>query len=109
MKRVLFLFKLFKTPEVTLASTPPPVKYLTVNVVLDGAIPYVPVNKKLVGEYAVVNLSLSNGKPIPILSGLGVISSVIVSGFPAPNCSYKFDKEVKRDVKRLATFLSLSK
>jgi hypothetical protein len=34
----------------TFELTPPPVKYLTVNVVEDGAIPYVFVNIKLEGE-----------------------------------------------------------
>ena len=42
------------------APTPPPVKYLIVKVVLDGAIPYVLVKIKLDGEYAVVNFDFSN-------------------------------------------------
>jgi hypothetical protein len=33
------VFKLVKSPEATLAPTPPPTKYLTVKVVLEGAIP----------------------------------------------------------------------
>jgi hypothetical protein len=37
------------------ASTPPPTRYLT-GKSLEGAIPYVLVNIKLVGAYAVVNL-----------------------------------------------------
>jgi hypothetical protein len=65
--------------------TPPPVKYLTVNVVLEGAIPYVPVYKKFTGEYAAVNLSFLKGKPNPTLLIFGVISSSISFGEPAPN------------------------
>ena len=69
----------------TLDTAPPPVKYLTTNVVLEGAIPYVLVNKKFSGEYAVVNLSCSKGKPIPTLLGLGIILSSVSFAVPAPN------------------------
>ena len=44
----------------------------------------------MVGEYAVVNLSSSNGKPKPTLSGLGITSSSTFKGWPAPNCICKF-------------------
>ena len=68
-----------------LVPTPPPVRYLTVKIVFEGAIPYVPVYKKFTGEYAAVNLSLVNGNPIPTLLGLGLISSSVSYGEPAPN------------------------
>jgi hypothetical protein len=84
--------------------TPPPVKYLIVNVVLAGEIPYVPVCKKFTGEYATVSLSFLKGNPIPTLFGFGVISSVTSLGEPAPNCICKFDKDVKRVANLLATF-----
>ncbi len=87
--------------------TPPPVRYLTVNVVLAGEIPYVPVYKKLSGENAVVNLSFLNGNPIPTLLGFGVISSVVSLGEPAPNWICKFDKDVNLVANLLATFQTL--
>ena len=43
-------FIIFKVFAFMLEETPPPDRYLTVKVVLDGAIPYVFVNTKLVGE-----------------------------------------------------------
>ena len=55
--------------------TPPPVKYLVVNVVLLGEIPYVSVYKKLAGAKAVVNNERLYGNPKPTLSVLGIISS----------------------------------
>ncbi len=103
------VFKLTNVLAGIFDETPPPVKYLTVNVVLEGEIPYVFVNKKLTGEYAVVNLSFSNGNPIPTLFGFGVISSVTVVGVPAPNCNWRLFKDVNLVAKRLATFLSLNK
>jgi hypothetical protein len=36
---VLVVFRLIKSPTGTFDSTPPPVKYLTVKVVFEGAIP----------------------------------------------------------------------
>ena len=39
LKLVLLLFKAVNVPELTLELTPPPVKYLTVKVVFEGAIP----------------------------------------------------------------------
>ena len=44
-----------KVPDSTFELTPPPVKYLTVIVVFEGAIPYVFVNTKFNGENAVVS------------------------------------------------------
>ena len=85
-KVILLLFKVLKSPAETLAEAPPPVKYLTVKVPV-GAIPYVLVKIKFYGEYAVVNLVFSNGKPNPILSGLGVTSSSVSVDLPAPNCN----------------------
>ena len=67
--------------------TPPPTKYLKVNVVLVGVVPYVSVKIKLVGLYAVVNLSCPNGNPKPTLNGFGITFSVTVAGDAAPNCS----------------------
>ena len=43
------------------------------------------VNKKFVGEKAVVNLSFSKGNPMPTLLGSGVITSSISFELPAPN------------------------
>ena len=43
------------------------------------------VNIKFNGEYAVVNLSFENGKPVPTLSGLGTIFSSLSLTVPAPN------------------------
>ena len=100
---------MFKVLAETLAVTPPPVKYLNVKVVFEGAIPYVFVYKKFEGEYAVVNLSCSNGKPIPTLLGFGVISSVVSVGEPAPNWICKFVKDVKRVANLLATFFNFNK
>ena len=73
-------------PAFIFAPVPPPVKYLTVKVVFEGAIPYEFVKIKLVGEKAVVNLSCSNGNPIPTLSELGITNSSTWFGCPAPNC-----------------------
>jgi len=72
----------------TFDTTPPPVKYLTVKVVLDGEIPYDLVNIKFEGEKAVVNLVFSKGKPNPTLSGLGIMFSSVMVGSPTPNCNY---------------------
>ena len=85
-KNCIFPFKVVNVLAKTLAVAPPPVKYLKVKVVFEGAIPYVFVYKKLEGEYAVVNLSCSNGNPIPTLSGLGTIFSSESAVVPAPNC-----------------------
>ena len=74
-----------KVPASTLDETPPPVKYLTVSVVFEGAIPYEFVNTKFNGEYAVVNFVFSNGKPEPTLSGLGMISSSLSPKLPDQN------------------------
>ena len=40
VKVILALLKLVNVPDVTFALNPPPVKYLIVNVVFEGAIPY---------------------------------------------------------------------
>ena len=56
LKKVLLLLIVLTVLASTLAEVPPPVKYLTVKVVLLGAVPYVFVKTKLVGENAVVNL-----------------------------------------------------
>jgi hypothetical protein len=48
------------------------------------------VNIKLVGAYAVVNLLWLSGRPIPTLSGLGIISSVVSDGLPEPNWICRF-------------------
>ena len=85
LKRVLVVDKLVIVFESTLDDTPPPVKYLTVNVVFDGEIPYVPEYRKFTGEYAVVSLVCLNGKPRPTLFAFGVISSSISFALPAPN------------------------
>ena len=47
---VVVAFNVVRSLDGTFAVTPPPVKYLKVNVVLDGAIPYVRVKVKLLGE-----------------------------------------------------------
>ena len=67
------------------------------------------VNKKFVGEYAVVSLFCSNGKPIPTLFGLGVIDSSVSFGLPAPNWIYKLFSDVNLVAKRLCTFLSFKR
>jgi hypothetical protein len=57
----------------------------------------------------VVNLSCSNGNPIPTLSAFGVISSVTFAGLPDPNWSWRFERDIKRVAKRRATFFKRSK
>ena len=52
--------------------------------------------KKFVGEYAAVNLSCSNGNPIPTLSAFGIISSVTSLGLPEPNWMVRVEREIKR-------------
>ena len=49
-KNFVVAFNVVKELAVALAVTPPPVKYLNVKIVFEGAIPYVFVNKKFVGE-----------------------------------------------------------
>ena len=68
-----------------LAVAPPPVKYLTVKVVFDGAIQSVLVNIKLVGLKAVLSFDSPKGKPKPTLSGLGTIVASFTPVVPAPN------------------------
>ena len=69
----------------TLAVTPPPVKYLIINVVLFGAIPYDLLYKKLEGSNAlsivVFPLSLLRFK----LAGSGKITESSLLFVPAPN------------------------
>ena len=68
-----------------------------------------PVNRKLVGEYAVVNLSTSNGKPIPTLFGLGVICSSLSFGLPAPNCICRLVADVNLVANLLCIFSNCNK
>ena len=67
------------------------------------------VNKKFVGEYAVVSLVISWGNPMPTLVGLGVICSSVSLGLPDPNWICKFVSVVRRVVKRLCIFFNWSK
>jgi hypothetical protein len=49
-KKLIFPVITVKSFEGTFAATPPPVRYLTLIVVFEGAIPYVFVKIKFVGE-----------------------------------------------------------
>ena len=91
------------------AVAPPPVKYLTVRVVLDGAIPYVLVKIKLEGEYAVLSFCLSNGNPKPTLSGLGTTVSSVSLEVPAPNCNCKDPESINLVANLLCTFFNFNK
>ena len=51
----------------TLACTPPPLRYDIVNVIFDGATPYVLLNRKLDGSYDVSILDRPSAFPIPTL------------------------------------------
>ena len=70
----------------TLAVIPPPVRYVIVRVVLEGANPYDCVCKKLVGSYAYVNRSTGDTIPSPTLVGSGVSMLSSCPVIPAPNC-----------------------
>ena len=65
----------------------PPTVYLTVNVSLLGANPYVLVAKKFVGSTADVVVLLKYSKPAPTFLGFGMISSSASDDIPAPNCN----------------------
>ena len=93
----------------TLEATPPPVRYLTVKVVLAGAIPYVSVCRKFEGSKAVVNFICSNGSPNPTLSLFGSISSSTSAVVPEPNCICRLLSDLNRVVNLLETFSNLSR
>ena len=59
--------------------------YVTVNVVFAGACPYALVYKKLEGSISTSIGFLNAANPFPTLSGLGIISSSLLSDIPAPN------------------------
>ena len=70
-----------------LAATPPPVRYLIVNVVLLGAKPYVLVNKKFDGSNALSIWSTACWSPYLLtISGEGKKSSSLSPTTPDPNC-----------------------
>ena len=71
----------------TLSTTPFPIVYVIVNVVLDGACPYVLVYKKFDGSISTSTLRRNPANPFPTLSGFGTISSSLLSEMPAPNCN----------------------
>ena len=90
----------------TFSSTPPPVVYLTVNVSLFGASPYVLVDKKFVGSILDVVVLLKYSKPEPTFFGLGIISSSASLLIPDPNCSSVRKSALTLVVNRLGVFLN---
>ena len=93
----------------TFELTPPPVKYLTVSVVLEGAIPYVLVNIKFDGEKAVVNLLCPDGNPNPTLNGFGTIVSSVSVDIPEPNWIYNVFSSKKRVANLRCTCFNFNK
>ena len=77
---------MFKTLASTLASIPPPLRYLIVKVVLAGALPYAPEYKKLEGSYASKLLFVPpTGTGEPTFVGLGKKDESLDVAVPAPN------------------------
>jgi len=78
---------LVNSPAATLSVIPFPTVYVTVNVVFAGACPYVLVYKKFDGSISTSIPRRNPANPFPTLSGLGTISSSLLSDIPAPNCN----------------------
>ena len=75
------------SPAGTLSVMPLPIVYVTVNVVFEGAWPYVLVYKKLDGSISISTPFLIVDNPLPTFVGFGIISSSLLSEIPAPNCN----------------------
>ena len=93
----------------TFSFNPALVEYTTVNVVFDGAWPYVLVYKKFDGSISTSIALRKPDNPFPTLSGLGIISSSLLSDMPAPNCNSNLLSLRNLVINRFAVFLNFNK
>jgi len=69
----------------TLSEIPLPIVYVIVNVVFEGACPYVLVYKKFDASISTLMPRLTAVNPFPTFKGFGTISSSLLSEIPDPN------------------------
>ena len=92
----------------TFDATPPPLRYVIVSVVFDGAIPYAFVTPGAFGSIDGSMSILPVGRLMPMLSGVGSSSSSSELLTPAPNC-ISIPSSIMRVTNRRGTFLSFNR